>query len=197
MFPVAPSPRALRSRRGPTGPARAGAAACAASLLLATGCGVLAPEFSDEMTADINVTSSMMQERGPLPEAYTCHGEGYSPPLEWSGLPANDIGSIAVVVDEPQRATVFWVLYDLDPQIHEIRQNTVPQSARQGENSLGQASYSAPCPEEGAEYEYRFTVYALRGEVDLPEGAALAQSLEAIADQALARGSLITTNAPA
>jgi phosphatidylethanolamine-binding protein (PEBP) family uncharacterized protein len=99
-----------------------------------------------------------------------------------------------VVADDPLDAHVFWVLYGMDPQVPEIRQNSVPQPARQGENSTGASGYDPPCPEEGHQHEYRFTVYALSGEVDLPEGAALEDSLEEIASLAIARGSLTTTS---
>ncbi|WP_150245971.1 YbhB/YbcL family Raf kinase inhibitor-like protein [Nocardiopsis quinghaiensis] len=117
----------------------------------------------------------------------------YSPPLSWSGLP-DEAGSIALVVDDPQEARVFWVVYDLDPELVELRQNTVPADAKQGQNSAGESAYGAPCPEAGETYEYRFTVYALRGPLGLPEGAPLSASLEAIADQAVARGTLVASN---
>lgn len=171
-------------------------------MVLTTGCGMFAPGMSGEMPNDITVASPLMQQGQPLPEVYTCEGvenedgeelAGLSPPLSWSGLP-EDAGSIALVVDEPREALVFWVVYDLDPQLVELRQNTVPADARQGQNSVGEAEYGAPCPEEDASYEYRFTVYALDDALDLPDGAALDTTLEAISERAIARGSLLTSN---
>ncbi|WP_304450827.1 YbhB/YbcL family Raf kinase inhibitor-like protein [Nocardiopsis sp. YSL2] len=121
--------------------------------------------------------------------------EGTSPPLNWSGLPDPDsVGSIAVVVDDPQAAEVFWVLFDVDPQLGGIRQGTVPPDARQAQNSAGGTGYLPPCPEEGDPHEYRFTVYALSGTLDLPDGSELSRTLEAIADSAIARGTLTTTS---
>ncbi|MBR8744952.1 phosphatidylethanolamine-binding protein [Nocardiopsis sp. MG754419] len=156
---------------------------------------MLNSELSGEMPTDINVTSPMLQEGQPLPAAYTCDAEGepVSPPLSWSGLP-DDVGSIALVVDDPQAALVFWVAYDLDPQLVELRQNTVPADAKVGQNSTGETGYGAPCPEEDDAHAYRFTVYALDGTLDLPEGSALDLTLEGIAEQAVARGSLVTDN---
>ncbi|WP_067974172.1 YbhB/YbcL family Raf kinase inhibitor-like protein [Nocardiopsis trehalosi] len=198
MFPV--------ERHRSSGPLRAAAPARARSyprpaalggvLLLGAvaGCGPLPSGTGAEMSADINLTSTMMQEGSPLPDAYTCEGEGLSPALQWSGLPDTDrIASLAVIVDAPEDATVHWVIYGLDPLTTEIRQNTVPQPGRQGLNSAGQAAYDPPCPEEGEGQEYRFTLYALNGEVDLPEDAPLSDSLRAIADRAVARGSLTAT----
>ncbi|MFD6952930.1 phosphatidylethanolamine-binding protein [Nocardiopsis sp. TSRI0078] len=234
MFPALSFPRitgAPCSAHTPPGTRAGAVAAGAAALVLTTGCGILSPGQNGDMPDDINVTSPLMQEGQPLPDAYSCDGadedvadsggsgdggtgedggtdgdgagEGagdgeedqaaYSPPLSWSGLP-DEAGSIALVVDDPQEAQVFWVVYDLDPELVELRQNTVPADAKQGRNSVGESAYSAPCPEPGEAYEYRFTVYALKGPLGLPEGAPLNQSLEAIADQAVARGTLVTSS---
>ncbi|MFE3461767.1 YbhB/YbcL family Raf kinase inhibitor-like protein [Nocardiopsis aegyptia] len=121
--------------------------------------------------------------------------EGASPPLNWSGLPDPDaVGSIAVVVDDPQAAEVFWVLFDVDPQLGGLRQGTVPPDARQAQNSAGETGYLPPCPEEGDPHEYRFTVYALSDTLGMPDGSELSQTLEAIADSAIARGTLTATS---
>ena len=197
MFPVLPFTRTVadngtaRTRPG----VRAGAVVAGAALLASTGCGVLDSELSGEMPTDINVISTMMQEGQPLPATYTCDAEGepVSPPLTWSGLP-DDVGSIALVVDDPQAALVFWVVHDLDPQLVELRQNTVPADAKLGQNSSGDAAYGAPCPEEDDTHSYRFTVYALGEPLDLPEDASLDLTLESIAAQAVARGSLVTSS---
>ncbi|ASU84505.1 phosphatidylethanolamine-binding protein [Nocardiopsis gilva YIM 90087] len=180
-------------------PARARAArlsaavgGAAALLTAATGCGGLIPGTNGEVSADINVTSTMVKEGEPLPETYTCEGEGVSPPLQWSGLP-EDAESLAVVVDDPSSTTVHWVLYGLDPQLAEIRQNSVPQPGRTGRNSEGAAEYAPPCPRESHGHAVRFTVYALNGEIDLGDDAPLQDSLEAIAQRTIARGTLTAT----
>ncbi|MDT0329633.1 YbhB/YbcL family Raf kinase inhibitor-like protein [Nocardiopsis lambiniae] len=202
MFPALPSPRTTGARRAPrTFPgALAGALAAGTALTLTTGCGLFSPGQNGDMPDDITVTSPLMQEGRPLADAYSCVGEEtgqdgeretVSPPLTWSGLPEDTV-SIALVVDDPQAAEVFWVLYDLDPQLGELRQNTVPADARQGLNSAGEASYDPPCPEEDDPHGYRFTVYALQAPLDLPEGAELGSTLEAIAERAIGRGSLVT-----
>ncbi|WP_460755786.1 YbhB/YbcL family Raf kinase inhibitor-like protein [Nocardiopsis oceani] len=197
MFPAFPSVRTTAARGVPrtSSGTRVAAVAAGAALLTSTGCGVLSSDLSAEMPTDINITSPMMQEGKPLPSAYTCEadGEPASPPLSWSGLP-EDVGSIALVVDDPTDAVVFWMVYDLDPQLVELRQNTVPSDAKTGQNSAGDAAYGAPCPEEDDLHQYRFTVYALDGELDLPEGAELSLTLDGIADQAVARGSLVASS---
>ncbi|GAB3452587.1 hypothetical protein GCM10027570_30930 [Streptomonospora sediminis] len=185
--------RQPRSRRAGT---RLAAAAGAVLVATATaGCGNLASGTEAEISDEINLTSTMMQADGQIPKRYTCRGEGVSPTLQWSGLPDGDITeSLALVVDAPEEATVFWVLYGLDPQTAELRQNTVPQPGEQGRNSTGGASYNPPCHKSDGADEIRFTLYALDSEVELADDAPLDESLGAIADRAVARGSLMVTN---
>ncbi|RNL84991.1 YbhB/YbcL family Raf kinase inhibitor-like protein [Halostreptopolyspora alba] len=200
MFPVASIPPAGPRHSAGIGSARVrtrrrSAVTGGAAVLLATitGCASLSSGVGSEMSNDINVNSTMMQEGRPLPDTFTCE-EGVSPPLEWSGLPDEDeVSSLAVIMDDPSKARVYWVIYGMDPQIPQIRQDSVPQPGRQGRNTAGEAAYDPPCPEEGEEREYRFTVYALGSELNLPEGASLEDSLEGIAARAVARGSLTTT----
>ncbi|MBB6171212.1 hypothetical protein HNR23_001272 [Nocardiopsis mwathae] len=168
------------------------AAGGALALLAASGCAGLVPGTNGEVSTDINVTSTMVKEGDPLPDTYTCEGEGVSPPLQWSGLP-EDAESLAVVVDDPRGATVHWVLYGLDPQLAEIRQNSVPQPGHTGRNSEGLAEYAPPCPGETHTHDVRFTVYALDSEIGLGDDAPLQESLEAIAQRTIARGTLTAT----
>jgi Raf kinase inhibitor-like YbhB/YbcL family protein len=153
------------------------------------GSDAAAEEGGEGLDADEDAAPAEGEEEGEET------AEGSSPPLNWSGLPdPDDVGSIAVVVDDPQAPEVFWVLFDVDPQLGGLRHDTVPPGARQAQNSVGEAGYQPPCPEEGDPHEYRFTVYALRDTLDLPDGSELSQTLEAIADNAIARGALTTTS---
>ncbi|MEY9211114.1 YbhB/YbcL family Raf kinase inhibitor-like protein [Thermobifida halotolerans] len=166
--------------------------ATAALLALTTGCGVLIGTSNGEVSDDITVTSPMLREGEILPDRYTCTGEGVSPPLRWSGLP-DSAQSLALVVDEVHEsggATVHWVVYGLDPENPELPEGAVPLPAQQGLNSFDSASYEPLCPQEGDEYEFRFTVYALSEPLDLGEAAPLDVALGTIASHTLARGRL-------
>ncbi|GAB3211924.1 YbhB/YbcL family Raf kinase inhibitor-like protein [Marinactinospora thermotolerans] len=193
MIPVArlsPVPWRTRGRRLPvvTG-------GVAVLLAASTGCGILTGGANGETTDDITVTSPMIREGETIPARYTCDGDGVSPPLRWSGLPSGT-ESIAVVVDDPEAdagATVYWVVYGLDPENPELPEGGVPQPGRQGVNSSGATGYEPPCPSDGDEHEFRFTVYALGSEIDLPESAPLDEALGAIASNTLARGRLSAT----
>ncbi|TDQ49555.1 YbhB/YbcL family Raf kinase inhibitor-like protein [Actinorugispora endophytica] len=190
---------AFARHRTAAGRARRSAAAGGAAALIAltTGCDVLIGTSNVETSDDITVTSPMLREGETIPARYTCAGDGVSPPLRWSGLPS-DTESLALVVDEAESsggATVLWVVYGIDPVNPEFPEGSVPQPAQQGQNSLGNAAYEPPCPEEGVEHEFRFTVYALSEQLDLGDSATLDVALGAIASHTLARGRLTTVSA--
>lgn len=216
-------------RRRPSVP-RSAATASTAVLFTFTSaaCGALMGDPHPETQEQVTVTSPLIQEGERVPDRYTCHGAGVSPPLQWSGLPGGT-ESIALVVDDPDAEggpLVHWVVADLDPDNHELPEGIVPSQADQARNSLGTADYFPLCPEDGgltavsAEDQddtdeeprdgpspededasdtsdaaahtqgYRFTVYALRSELELGEGAPLEEALGAIADHTIAWGRL-------
>src|SRR4051812_26670509 len=89
------------------------------AVLALTGCGkgvhgVAAPEPRGAPAA-VRVTSGAFKEGEPIPAAYTCHGEGSSPPLGWTGVPA-EARALALVVDDPDAphgTFTHWVVVDI------------------------------------------------------------------------------------
>jgi Raf kinase inhibitor-like YbhB/YbcL family protein len=174
---------------------------CAASILaLATalalaGCGQAgqgAPIAPRMMTVSSEAFSQYI-----LPRAYTCHGDGIHPPLDWSGAPA-DTKSLALVVDDssaPITPYIYWLVFNIQPGTTDIQEGTLPTGARQALNSAGTMTYEAPCP-TGHSHAYRFTVYALNRDVSLPNGAPLLAVWTAIADATIGRGRIVVTGYP-
>ena len=181
-------------RRQPrTGPAAllAFAAAAAAALTLA-GCGQAgqgAPVAPRAMSIGSQAFSQNI-----LPQRYTCHGDGTSPPLDWSGAPANT-KSLALVVDDssaPITPVIYWLVFDIQPGTTDIQEGSLPTGSRQALNSAGTMAYDPPCP--GAHsHMYRFTVYALNRDLTLPDGAPLLQVWTEIAASTIARGRIVVT----
>ena len=163
--------------------------------LLLTGCGDDAEHAkADEPGAPrtITVTSPAFAEGDAIPERYTCRGKGISPPLAWSA--AGDVGSFALVVDDPDApggGYVHWVLLGITTD--ELDEDTVPEGATEVDASGG-AGWSPPCPPSGT-HHYRFTVYAFPAdETTIVEtGAPLDAFLRLIADDAVAWGRLTGT----
>ena len=144
--------------------------------------------------SDISVTSPEFSEGGRLPDRYTCHGAGMSPPLRWSAPPAA-AAAVAVTVtdpDAPSGTYTHWVLFDLPRQVHELAPGNIPPQARQATNSAGTIGYTPPCPPSGT-HHYQFTVVGLHDRLELPDGAPLDQAIQHIQAATVARGTLVAT----
>ena len=48
----------------------------------------------------LTLTSQAFRQNGEIPPQHTCQGADVSPPLAWSGVPANT-KSLALIVDDP------------------------------------------------------------------------------------------------
>src|SRR5436190_11203916 len=73
----------------------------------------MAAEHSEKNT--MQISSPAFADGQPIPAKYTCDDKNLSPPLKWSGAPANT-KSLALIADDPDAPVgtwVHWVLYDL------------------------------------------------------------------------------------
>ncbi len=100
----------------------------------------------------LKVTSSAFEFGQAIPARYTCEGVDSSPPLQWSGVPA-DAKSLALICDDPDAPAgtwVHWVLYDLPATTAELNEKvptseTLPNGAKQGVNDFKRVGYGGPC----------------------------------------------------
>jgi len=127
---------------------------------------------AEEDTAmTLKLTSTAFTHEGDIPKLHTCEGKDVSPPLAWSGVPAN-AKSLALIVDDPdapdpaapKMTWVHWVLYDLPPSATALAQgvapNELPAGTRQGVSDFKRTGYGGPCPPIGR-HRYFFKLYAL------------------------------------
>ena len=126
-------------------------------------------------TMSLTITSSAFQQGGSIPARYTCEGQDVSPPLAWSGAPANT-KTFALIVDDPdapdparpQRVYVHWVVYCIPATATSLKENAsksgMPKGAVQGKNDWGKQEYGGPCPPIGR-HRYFFKFYALDTEL--------------------------------
>lgn len=142
----------------------------------------------------IQLTSSAFEDGRTIPAKYSCDGDEVSPPLAWTGVP-DDARELALMVEDPDApggTFVHWVLFKIPADRDGLAEGEVPQGARQGENSKGDAGYAGPCPpKDDQPHHYEFTLYALSSPIDLDDGAAAGDVRTAVADAALARGQLV------
>ena len=185
-----------RARRGRPRLPRARAAGAVAVVAVAlAGCGTAgygAPVAPSPMSVG---SEAFIQ--GTLAPRYTCHGAEKSPPLNWSGAPPGT-KSLAIIVDDssaPITPFIYWLVFDIGPGTTDIQEGKLPTGALQAQNSRGAAAYDAPCP-AARPHSYRFTVYALRTFLRLPNDAPRLDVWTAIAAATIGRGRITVTVNP-
>jgi Raf kinase inhibitor-like YbhB/YbcL family protein len=126
------------------------------------------PAFAED---SMKLTSTAFGENQPIPKLYTCEGKDVSPPLAWSGVPAN-AKSLALIVDDPDapdpaapRMTwVHWVLYNLPASATGLAEGAasggLPKGTLEGTNDWQRTGYGGPCPPIGR-HRYFHKLYAL------------------------------------
>jgi Raf kinase inhibitor-like YbhB/YbcL family protein len=147
----------------------------------------------------IEVKSTAFTDGGMIPKLYTCQGKDISPPLSWTGVPA-EAKSLALIMDDPDapRGTwVHWVVYNIPPDSKGLDENvprgaSLSNGAKQGKNSWPKSGYGGPCPPSGT-HRYYFKVYAL--DIVLPQQSegTKADILKAMKGHILAEGQLMGT----
>jgi Raf kinase inhibitor-like YbhB/YbcL family protein len=137
------------------------------------------------------VFSSAFSEGGWIPELHSCQGADISPPVEWTGAPA-ETRSFALLVEDPDAPAgvwTHWVLFDIGPKIESLSQTFRPGTLGvSGVNDFGKQGYGGPCPPKGhGPHRYFFRLSALDvPSIGLPAGAKRAEVLDAIQGHVLA-----------
>ncbi|HSZ41622.1 MAG TPA: YbhB/YbcL family Raf kinase inhibitor-like protein [Trebonia sp.] len=170
---------------------RALASAIAIGAVLPTaGCGVLGPGADNQTLAAMTVSTAAFTQ-SVMPASYTCAAgaKAASPPLGWAGVPAGT-KSLAIVMDDkdtPITPYIYWIVFDINPTTSEILQGQLPPGSLQARNSAGAIGYEPPCPGPQG-HTYRFTVYALDKQLNLPAGTSLESAWTAIAAATIGMG---------
>jgi Raf kinase inhibitor-like YbhB/YbcL family protein len=138
-------------------------------LLAMACCGAIGAPAANKELAMMKITSPAFAHNGEIPQKYTCEGSDVSPPLAWSGVPAN-AKSLALIVDDPdapdpkapQRTWVHWVLYNIPVTVTGLEEGvkSLPPGTLEGTNDWGRTGYGGPCPPIGR-HRYFFKLYAL------------------------------------
>lgn len=109
--------------------------------------------------ASIALSSVAFADHAPFPSRYTADGEGLSPPLQWTGLPAGT-ESLVLVVEDADSPTpnplVHAIVVGLQPAEGKLDEAAIPSrdnagaaGLRVGRNSGLQAAWLPPDPPRG------------------------------------------------
>jgi Raf kinase inhibitor-like YbhB/YbcL family protein len=151
----------------------------------------------------ITVTSLAFIDHGPLPALYTDDGDGRSPPLQWTGVPAT-AQSVVLIVEDADSPTphplVHAIAVGLDAADGGLREGALssdgdaPDETRLGRNSFLQHGWLPPDPPPAhGPHRYAFQVFALAGDTPLPESLGRDALMEVLERDAIASGLLIGT----
>jgi len=102
-----------------------------------------------------------------IPKKYTCDGDNVNPPLLISEIP-NNTKSLVLIVDDLDNSSGnwnHWIVWNINPLVGSISENSIPQGGIVGINNFKKNEYSGPCPLIGI-HRYRFKVYALNNKIN-------------------------------
>jgi Raf kinase inhibitor-like YbhB/YbcL family protein len=119
----------------------------------------------------MKITSQAFTEGARIPDKYTKYAQNRVPPLHLEDVPER-ARSLALIVhdpDAPRGDFCHWVMFNMDPKIHDIKEDCVPVMATQGKNDFGEVEYDGPKPPSG-EHRYFFDAYALDTVLPLSRG---------------------------
>jgi Raf kinase inhibitor-like YbhB/YbcL family protein len=108
----------------------------------------------------LTLKSPAIPAGGTIPRKYTCDGENISPPLEWSGVPANARSLLVVCDDADASGGVFqhWAAYNIPPDWTGLIEGYGPETLERGGfqqaiNGFNKPGYAGPTlrSEDGAQ----------------------------------------------
>ena len=124
----------------------------------------------------MRLSSSAFSDGATIPRRFTCDGEDQSPPLEWSGAPA-ETRSFVLLCDDPDAPAGTWhhwgaydIAGDRTTLVRDAAANGETERFKQAVNDFRRLGYGGPCPPRGhGLHHYHFRLLALSVE-RLPVG---------------------------
>lgn len=107
---------------------------------------------------------------GAIDIRFTCDGANLSPLLTWTAPPPGTVELALLVTDDDAAGYVHWVVAGIPPTAGEKSEGATIAGAVEGVNDSGVSGWSGPCPPAGGPHTYRFTMYALGQQAELPDG---------------------------
>jgi len=142
----------------------------------------------------LKLTSPVFENNSPLPPRYTCDGENINPPLTIKNVPRK-AKSLALLLDDqdaPRGSYVHWIVWNIDPETKDIKEDSVPADAVEGTNDFKKRNYGGPCPPTRA-HRYVFKLYALDIRLNLEASSTKAALEKTMKGHILAQTQLLTS----
>ncbi len=140
--------------------------------------------------SNFTLESEAFDSGGVIPRKYGYKNGNLSPPLKIGGVPENT-SSLALIMDDPDamgavgKVWVHWVLWNLEPNVVELKENSIPSDCLEGETDFGEIGYGGPAPPD-KEHTYIFKLYALDQKLDTDKGSTKKQIEEAMKNHIIA-----------
>ncbi len=153
--------------------------------------------------AAITVQSVAFADHAPIPAQYTADGAGRSPPLHWTGVPAQ-AASLVLIVEDADAPTpqplVHAIVVDLPAGDGGLPEGALPSKDHDGSglavgrNSYLQVAWLPPDPLPGhGVHRYAFQLFALEAGALFDSTPGRDALLDAIRERGLASGCLFGT----
>ena len=142
------------------------------------------------------VSSPAFAAGATIPLRHSPYGQGLSPELRWSGVPAG-ARSLVLMMEDPDatsaRPFVHWLAWNIDPANGSLSEGVAANASGlvQGRNSRGSNGYFGPRPHGSQPHHYHFQLFALDAPLNLAGGADREALLGAMSGHVLAQGELV------
>lgn len=128
-----------------------------------------------------------------VPTRHTCDGEDISPALTWANVPVDTVELAVTVTDLDAPDFVHWIVWGIAPGVNGLVEGSVPDGASLWPNGSGTVDYVGPCPPDGEEHRYLFTVHALNQQLEPADEMSATEIIEILNVTSIAQSSVSGT----
>ncbi|MGB9736498.1 MAG: YbhB/YbcL family Raf kinase inhibitor-like protein [bacterium] len=143
-------------------------------------------------TKGLSLTSPDFNQGGFIPSLYTCDGKNVNPQLIIHNVPGKT-KSLVLIVEDPDAPAglwIHWLMWNIDPDVRVIKENSVPSGAIQGMNDFKNYGYGGPCPPWGT-HRYFFKLFALDTKLSMSSKASKDDIEKAMKSHVIAKTELM------
>ncbi len=148
----------------------------------------------------MRITSQAFDDGSTIPKRFGRDFENINPPLVIEDMPPETV-SWTIIIDDPDVPSTAgvsiwdrWIVFNIPPSVKNVPEAWRPTGVR-GKGTRGELEYGGPRPPD-REHRYFFRIYALDRKLNLKEGAAKQEVIDAMRGHILAYAELMGRYAP-